>query len=117
MTYGASTGNLILLFVSIGVLAGMVAYVKYFPGSGVAQVFISKRTVGDLQAEKTELLDQVGIAQTNLRPSGTALINGQRVDVVTEGPLIERGARVKVVALEGLRVVVRAVETAQARTV
>jgi membrane-bound serine protease (ClpP class) len=51
----------------------------------------------------------VGIAQTNLRPSGTAMINGQRVDVVTEGPMIEQGAAIKVVAVEGMRVVVRAV--------
>jgi membrane-bound serine protease (ClpP class) len=44
-----------------------------------------------------------------LRPSGTANINGQRVDVVTEGGLIERGTAVKVVAVEGSRIVVRAV--------
>ena len=40
---------------------------------------------------------------------GTALINGKRVDVITEGSHIERGTPVKVVALEGMRVVVRAI--------
>jgi membrane-bound ClpP family serine protease len=44
-----------------------------------------------------------------LRPSGTASINGRRVDVVTEGGLIERGTAVKVVAVEGARIVVREV--------
>ena len=37
-----------------------------------------------------------------------AVIGGHRVDVVTEGGMIERGAEVKVVGTEGLRVVVRA---------
>jgi membrane-bound serine protease (ClpP class) len=47
------------------------------------------------------------VAQSNLRPSGLALIDGKRIDVVTEGPMIERGTPVKVVAVEGMRVVVR----------
>ena len=47
---------------------------------------------------------------TPLRPSGTAVINGRRVDVVTEGGMIERNTPVKVVAIEGMRVVVRAVD-------
>jgi len=72
-------------------------------------MFISQKVIGELRVDKPELLDQVGIAQTNLRPSGTAMINGQRVDVVTEGPMIEQGATIKVVAVEGMRVVVRAV--------
>jgi membrane-bound ClpP family serine protease len=37
-----------------------------------------------------------------------ALINGKRIDVVTEGAMIERGASIRVVVIEGIRVVVRA---------
>ena len=81
---------------------------KYFPESRFARLFISRRTVGDIGTERPELLNQSGAALTTLRPSGTAVINGQRVDVVTEGSLIEAGTPVKVVAVEGLRVVVRA---------
>jgi membrane-bound serine protease (ClpP class) len=44
-----------------------------------------------------------------LRPSGAAVINDKRVDVVTEGPFIDRGTPVRVVAVEGMRVVVRSV--------
>ncbi len=58
---------------------------------------------------KPELLNGTGTALTQLRPSGIADINGQRVDVVTEGDLIERGAQIKVVAVEGARIVVREV--------
>jgi len=53
------------------------------------------------------LLGKQGVAQSGLRPAGVAIIEGQRVDVVTEGALIDAGTRVKVVAVEGNRVVVR----------
>ena len=74
----------------------------------MARPFLSDATVGDIGTERPELVGQSGTALTQLRPSGTALLHGKRVDVVTEGGLIEKGADVKVVAVEGLRVVVRA---------
>ena len=65
--------------------------------------------MGDIGTDKPELLNQIGKALTPLRPSGTAVIGGKRIDVVTEGPFIEPGTAVKVVAVEGMRVVVRSV--------
>jgi membrane-bound serine protease (ClpP class) len=106
--FSTATGHLLLTAVLVGLIVGFALWAKYFPDSRVARVFISKGEVGNVAAEKPELLDQAGTAFTALRPSGTALINGKRVDVVTEGPFIERGAPIKVVATEGLRVVVRA---------
>lgn len=105
--FGYQTGNLLLAGVIVGGLIGIWCWLKFFPGSRVARKFISHGSVGDLGVEKPELLNGAGTALTQLRPSGAALINGQRVDVVTEGGLIERGAKVKVVAVEGARIVVR----------
>jgi membrane-bound serine protease (ClpP class) len=81
---------------------------RFLPDSRLARRFISHQTIGNVDAEKPELLDKTGTALTTLRPSGTALIDGRRVDVVTEGSMIERGTPIRVVAIEGLRVVVRA---------
>ena len=106
--FGPRTGNAVLIGVSLGLLGGMALWMKFFPNSRFGRVFISKQAVGELNVEKPELLHQTGVAFTQLRPSGTALINGKRVDVVTEGALIEKDTPIKVVALEGLRVVVRA---------
>lgn len=106
---GARTGNLVLVSVTVGMIVATLCWMKYFPQSRFARVFISQRTVGDIGTDRPELLNQSGSALTVLRPSGTAIINGRRVDVVTEGSLIEPGTAVKVVAVEGLRVVVRAV--------
>jgi membrane-bound serine protease (ClpP class) len=41
-----------------------------------------------------------------LRPAGVASLGGRRVDVVSRGEMIESGARVRVIELEGNRVVV-----------
>ena len=86
---------------------GTFIWLKYFPESRLARKYISRGSVGELGVDRPELLHGTGTALTQLRPSGTASINGQRVDVVTEGGLIERGTAVKVVAVEGSRIVVR----------
>jgi membrane-bound serine protease (ClpP class) len=105
--FGARTGNLILFGVLAGLAAGFWLWVKYFPQSRLARMFISDKVVGEIGTERPELLEQTGTALTPLRPAGTAIIDGKRVDVVTEGQMIERGTPVRVLAVEGLRVVVR----------
>jgi membrane-bound serine protease (ClpP class) len=115
---GAQTGSYVLIGVIVGLIAGTMLWLKFFPQTRFAKMFTSDRTVGDIHTERPELLNQTGSALTPLRPSGTAIINGKRVDVVTEGAMIERNAPVKVVAVEGMRIVVRAVnETATHQTV
>lgn len=110
MAYGEdfATGNTVLGIVIGGLAVGTWAWLKFFPESRMARKFIAQQAVGDLGVEKPELLNGTGTELTQLRPSGVAQINGQRVDVVTEGGLIERGTAVKVVAIEGARIVVRA---------
>lgn len=107
MEWGTPAGHYLLVGVVAGLVVGFGLWAKYFPESRFARVFVSKGAVGIVGAERPELLEQTGTAYTALRPCGTALISGKRVDVVTEGPFIERGTPIKVVAVEGLRVVVR----------
>jgi membrane-bound serine protease (ClpP class) len=51
-----------------------------------------------------------GVAHSTLRPAGTALIDGVRVDVVSRGEMIAVRTRIKVIAVEGNRVVVTTLE-------
>ena len=109
MRFDFQTANTILMIVVGAGIVGTILYVKYFPESRAAQLFVSRSAIGDIGAENPSLVNQTGEALTTLRPSGTAVINGKRVDVVSEGAFIEAGQMIKVVAVEGLRVVVRAV--------
>jgi membrane-bound serine protease (ClpP class) len=52
-------------------------------------------------------LGRPGTAVGPLRPAGIAEIDGERVDVVSQGEYIETGAPVEVVSVEGNRIVVR----------
>lgn len=52
-------------------------------------------------------LGKTGQAQTMLRPAGIALIDGQRVNVVSRGEIIRQGTDIVVDEVEGSRVVVR----------
>jgi membrane-bound serine protease (ClpP class) len=105
--FGLQTGNWVLVGVIVGLAIGFVIWVRIFPKSRFGRVFVSQQTVGEIGTGQPALLHQTGEAYTQLRPSGTAIIHGKRVDVVTEGGLIEKGTPIKVIGIEGLRVVVR----------
>lgn len=53
------------------------------------------------------LLDKSGVATSPLRPSGIAFIDGWRIDVIAESLFIDKDKRVKVVKVEGNKVIVR----------
>lgn len=59
--------------------------------------------------DRPRLAGRRGVALTDLRPGGFALIDGTRVDVVTEGDYVRAGEPVEVVRDEGYKRVVRAV--------
>jgi membrane-bound serine protease (ClpP class) len=64
------------------------------------------------QVSRTNLMGKTGKAVTPLRPSGVAVIDGVRQDVVSDGEFIPAQAAIKVVGSEGVRLVVRQVKPA-----
>ncbi len=56
---------------------------------------------------RLELIGVTGVAHTSLRPAGTILVGDERIDAVTEGGYVEKGAKVKIIKAEGSRIVVR----------
>ncbi|MEO6785002.1 MAG: NfeD family protein [Chthoniobacteraceae bacterium] len=50
-----------------------------------------------------------GVAATTLRPAGKAAFRGEHYDVITGGDFISEGTSVRVVSVDGMRVVVEAV--------
>lgn len=56
---------------------------------------------------RPELVGKSGKTKTALRPAGTMVLDGNLIDVVSEGDFIESDVTVTVVKVEGMRVVVR----------
>jgi len=109
-------GTVVAISLSVLIVA-LVAFaaVRHLPHSrsmsGILLKDSTSKETGYLSApERAELEGKEGVAATDLRPSGTAVIGDERVDVVTEGPWIEEGTRVVVMHAEGYRFVVRPAE-------
>ena len=96
-------------------LVGMFFLVKYLPKSTAFNKLVLSESE---HAEKgfvsypsdKDLVGKEGIAFTTLRPGGTAEINGRRIDVVAESEFITQGTKIKVVRVEGIKVVVTGVK-------
>ena len=57
--------------------------------------------------ELDSYIDMQGTAVTDLRPAGTAVIDGKRVDVVARGEYLEKDAAIIVTAVTGNQIIVR----------
>jgi membrane-bound serine protease (ClpP class) len=57
--------------------------------------------------DRRSLIGQAGFATSYLRPAGYAAINGQKVDVLTEGEFVPAGTPLVVTRVEGARIFVR----------
>lgn len=103
--------------VVIALLAALVAagvLLRYLPRLPFARRLVLATNLGTGPAYgSAPLTDQRwigkrGRAASVLRPAGIADIEGERVDVVSDGALIERGTAIQVTHVDGNRIVVRA---------
>jgi membrane-bound serine protease (ClpP class) len=95
------------------------AWLRHLPNSGRFSGLLLKgaghRSEGFTSAlSRPELVGRSGVALTDLRPSGTARIGEERIDVVTEGEYISQGSPVELVRSDGYRHVVRRVANSNA---
>ncbi|MBQ3336742.1 MAG: hypothetical protein IJG80_05000 [Selenomonadaceae bacterium] len=57
--------------------------------------------------DKSKFLGAIGVCVTDLRPAGTVTVEGEPLDVVTEGGFVKAGDKVKVINVDGSRILVR----------
>ncbi|SEN04407.1 NfeD family protein [Lihuaxuella thermophila] len=96
---------------AIAVLWVLIKFFGKRPASPLVLQAAQKNEQGYTSSEnRKDLLGQVGITMTPLRPSGYAKFGDRREDVVSEGNIIPSGCKVKVIQVEGTRVVVRKME-------
>jgi membrane-bound serine protease (ClpP class) len=102
--------NLAVAFV-LAVLAAF-ALAKYLPHTSLYHHIVLENSVGGSEpiavpaSAGNVSVGHHGIAHTMLRPAGKADFAGHLLDVVTQGDFIDPGSRIRVVAIDGLRVVV-----------
>jgi membrane-bound serine protease (ClpP class) len=112
---GAATRPLLLAFVMTVVLGYMM--VKWLPRSTTWNRIIlqaeTSRTAGySADTSYSDLMGAEGVAFTALRPAGTGVFGDRRISVATEGDYLDKNTPIRVVAVEGNRVVVRRTDTA-----
>ncbi|MCJ7806594.1 MAG: NfeD family protein, partial [Clostridia bacterium] len=95
------------------VLAGIFSVLafRFFARRGALRhIILSDEERADLgyvaPLNQKNLTGKKGVAVTALRPSGTAMIDGRRIDVVSDGAFIPSGEALIVDRVEGVRVIV-----------
>lgn len=108
------THMLISVLIAISVaIVGMVIIMKVF---GKKLTILNNLVLKDAtttedgyvsNVNRIDLIGRTGKTVTPLRPSGIMDIQGERLDVVSEGAYIEAGKMVVIIKVEGSRIVVR----------
>ncbi|MCZ7610803.1 MAG: nodulation protein NfeD [Ignavibacterium sp.] len=99
----------------VAALTGIFLLAKFLPKStAFSRLVLAETQTADKGfvsfPSDTNLIGKTGIAFTTLRPGGTALIDERKVDVVADSEYIEKDKKIKVIRVEGIKVVVTAVK-------
>ena len=102
-----------LLIALLIAVATVIIFVKVF---GKKMKFFNKIILKDStstesgyvsNANRLDLIGREGVTKTPLRPAGTVIVDDERIDAVSEGGFIKANEKVKIVKVEGSRIVVR----------
>lgn len=111
-----STTKMIIAILIAVIVAAVGSFVmfKFFGNRGpLKKLVLTNATTTEegyvANVNREDLIGKIGTALTPLRPSGTALIGNERLDVVTEGSYIDKEQKIQVVQTSGLKIVVREV--------
>jgi membrane-bound serine protease (ClpP class) len=112
---GPGVGTLFLISCLLLTPALVMLAFKIFPHTYMGKLLIMKKVLSakagyqSADPDLTELEGKEGQSLTVLRPSGMARFDKMRVSVVTDGEMIEKGKKIRVVHVEGNRIVVERV--------
>jgi membrane-bound serine protease (ClpP class) len=113
--FGVLSLSLIVVIVAGWALLRHLGRSRAAGRSGLILPDATTRETGYLSAAvRGELVGTVGLALTDLRPSGAGRFGAERVDVVSDSNWIEAGTQIRVVRADGYRLVVEPVEPGEA---
>ena len=113
----AVVGLIALICAAIGMPVFIVTAVRVLPNTSLGSRLALRRSrlaPGDATPQAEQLADLVGREAktvTVLRPSGTLMIDGRRIDATAETGMIEKGQPVRIIRTTGTNVVVREVSS------
>ena len=107
--------SLILLIMAISFVIAIIIFaliIKKLPTSKLWSKIILTKTSSSEEGyvssvDYSRYLHKEGIVLTELRPSGSVKIDDDVLDVVSEGSYISKGEKIRVVKIEGMRIIVR----------
>ncbi|MBQ2661307.1 MAG: hypothetical protein IJF80_01485 [Clostridia bacterium] len=105
----------IALILAFLLIAGFIIFRSLKKGKlSKSQIVLSDAITENATAIDDEeikaLVGREGICLNTLRPSGNADFDGLKLDVLSEGEFIKAGSRVRVVRVDGLKILVKEVQ-------
>lgn len=119
VAFGPQGGGLAAVAVVLLSAALLGAWLKLLPRTKMGKVLTLSSDGSAFKAVKSDaraLVGKEGVALTNLHLAGIAQIDGKRIDVVAESSFIDAGSTIRVVKVEGNRIVVRQVKAPSPET-
>jgi len=116
LKFGPVGGTGFLLIALVCTILVIYLSLRFLPRSRMGKgIFLSSTENGfQTSSDLESLKGKVGTARTTLRPAGIAVIEEKKVNVVTEGTFLAKGEKVKVIDVEGSKVVVQKVNETRA---
>jgi len=93
---------------ALALLLAAWGFGRALSNSRVGRALVLETRLASLQASGLDdFVDMIGLTATELRPAGKVTIRGKRYVAVAEHGWIAAGARVRVVAADGIKLVVK----------
>jgi membrane-bound serine protease (ClpP class) len=105
--FGSLAGSLYLAAAAVLIPALIALYFKFFPRSPMGRWLLIRKGPGAEPGPYEELTGREGRTLTVLRPVGLVLIGDRKYSAVSGGEFIEADRKVKVLKVEGSRILVR----------
>ncbi len=97
---------IVILGILMAVIMGLMHYRK-FKSPIILDTALRSADVSLGTSDLNYLLDKEGIATTDLRPAGKGDFEGIELDIVSEGPYIEKGSKIVIRQISANRLIVR----------
>lgn len=100
-----------LAIAAVAIVLSVMIFLKRFQNSALwGRLVLTQKQADDYRpttVDYSHLVGTVGVTRTQLRPAGRIEIEGEYYDAVSEGQMVSPDTRVRVVLVEGPRIVVR----------